>query len=64
MKNEIEKKKKDQNEDKNNRVIAPINFNPLLPKVSDVLKKHFKLMVFKKPEYFSQPAQGNSPTTP
>ena len=44
-----EKKKKVQNEDKKNRVIAPIDFNPLLPKVSDVLNKHFRGMVFNKP---------------
>ena len=27
-----------------------MDYNPLLPKISDVFTKHFKAMVFKKPE--------------
>ena len=41
-----------------NRVIAPIDFNPHLPKISEVLTKHYKAMIFKKPDLqsvFTQP---------
>ena len=43
-------------DDQKKRVIAPIDFNPLLPKMSDVFCKHFKAILFKKPG-----AQGNPP---
>ena len=33
-----------------NQIIAPIDFNPLLPKISDVFGKHFKAMLLKKTE--------------
>ena len=32
------------------RLIAPFNFDPFLPKLSPVLNKHFNSMVFRKPE--------------
>ena len=32
------------------RLTAPFTFNPCLPKISSILDKHFKSMVFKKPE--------------
>ena len=35
---------------KQNRVISPMDFNPQLPKLSEVLTKHFKAMLFRKPE--------------
>ena len=35
-----EKKK----EDRSDRVIAPIDFNPLLPKISDVFVKHYTVL--------------------
>ena len=38
------------NDDKKNRVIAPIHFNPRLPKLNEIFSKHFKAMLFKKPE--------------
>ena len=44
----LEKKIFKQSE-KKDRVIAPMDYNPLLPKISDVFTKHFKAMVFKKP---------------
>ena len=51
--------KKIKNTDKNkSRVIAPMDFNPQLPKLSEVLAKHFKAMIFRKPELketFSDP---------
>ena len=38
------------NDEKKNRVIAPVDFNPKLPKISEVFTKHFNAMIFKKPE--------------
>ena len=38
------------NDDKKSRVIAPIDYNPKLPKISEVFTKHFNGMLFKKPE--------------
>ena len=32
------------------RLTAPFNFNPFLPKISTVLQKHHKAMLFKKPD--------------
>ena len=40
-----EKKKKD-----NSRIISPLDYNPLLPNISEVLQKHHRSMLFKKPE--------------
>ena len=45
----LEKKEKKQ-QDRSDRVIAPIDFNPILPKISDVFAKHYRAMIFKKPE--------------
>ena len=42
--------KKEKVKTKNDRVIAPLDFNPLLPKISDVLTKYYKGKIFKKPE--------------
>ena len=43
----LEKKEKKPAE--NPRIVAPIDYNPLLPKFSDILTKHHKSMVFRKP---------------
>ena len=43
-----------------------MDYNPLLPKISDVLEKHHKAMVFKKPELrevFKEPACNGCPET-
>ena len=45
----LEKKEK-KKEEKTDRVIAPIDFNPILPKISEVFSKHYRAMLFKKPE--------------
>ena len=41
------------------RLTAPFDFNPFLPKMSSILDKHFRAMIFKKPElepvYMSAP---------
>ena len=53
----LEKKKCNRDESKN-RIISPFDFNPLLPRISSVLNKHFKAMLFKKPDLqstFSNP---------
>ena len=47
-KKNLEKKAKTTNE--TYRIVAPMDYNPLLPKISEVLVKHHKAMVFKKPE--------------
>ena len=47
-KNTLEKKEKKSTE--NPRIVAPMDFNPLLPKLSTVLTKHHRAMLFKKPE--------------
>ena len=44
----LEKMKRKDN--KSNRLVAPFNYNPFLPKVSTVLEKHFNTMLFKKPD--------------
>ena len=44
------KKKEIKENEKKNRVIAPVDFNPSLPNLSEVFSKHFKAMVFRKPE--------------
>ena len=46
--NALEKKKPKEKETK--RLTAPFNFNPFLPRNSDVLVKHFHSMLFKKTE--------------
>ena len=33
----------------NQRIIAPLDFNPHLPKASDILRKHHKAMLYKAP---------------
>jgi hypothetical protein len=48
--NALKKKEIVNNDDKKTRVIAPIDFNPRLPKLNEVFNKHFKAMLFKKPE--------------
>ena len=40
-------------------IISPFNFNPFLPKISSVLNKHFKSLLFKKPEL--KPVFGDAP---
>ena len=42
--------KKIQKDKQTNRLTAPFNYNPFLPKIGSVLEKHFKSMLFKKPE--------------
>ena len=42
--------KKENKKEENKRITAPMDFNPNLPKISDVFNKHFKSMMFKKPE--------------
>ena len=44
----LEKKERKSNE--TNRLVAPLDFNPVLPKMSGILDKHHKAMLFKKPE--------------
>ena len=48
--NALKKKEIVNNDEKKTRVIAPIDFNPRLPKLNEVFNKHFKAMLFKKPE--------------
>ena len=48
-KNALKKKEIKENENKG-RVIAPIDFNPSLPNLSEIFAKHFKAMLFRKPE--------------
>ena len=43
-------KKKEKTETNVNRIIAPFNYNPLLPKISTVLVKHYTAMIFNNPE--------------
>ena len=42
--------KKVSQEKQTERLIAPFNFDPFLPKLGPVLKKHFNSMVFRKPD--------------
>ena len=46
--NALQKKMPKDKETK--RLTAPFNFNPFLPNIGSVLGKHFKSMLFKKPE--------------
>ena len=51
-------KKKDKKNTNNRRIIAPFQFNPLLPKISSVFNKHHSTMVFINPdlkEIFPEP---------
>ena len=48
-KNALKKKEIKENENKG-RVIAPVDFNPSLPNLSGIFAKHFKAMIFRKPE--------------
>ena len=43
-------KKKIPKEKTTNRITAPFNYNPVLPKIGAVLAKHLNSMLFKKPE--------------
>ena len=52
------KKKEKNNNIQQKRIIAPMDFNPVLPNISQVFRKHYKSMIFKKPELintFSDP---------
>ena len=42
--------KKVPQEKQTDRLIAPFNFDPFLPKIGPILNKHFNSMVFRKPE--------------
>ena len=44
------KKKEAKVNEKKDRIIAPVDYNPSLPKISEVFSKHFKSMIFRKPE--------------
>ena len=44
----LEKKEKQPVENK--RIVAPLDYNPVLPKLSEVFEKHHRAMLFKKPE--------------
>ena len=51
-------KKKEKKTENNKRIIAPFEFNPLLPKISSVLAKHYNTMIFSNPdlkEIFPEP---------
>ena len=43
----LEKVEKEQKN--NDRIIAPLEFNPHLPKASEIFRKHHKAMIFKAP---------------
>ena len=43
----LEKVEKEQKN--NDRIIAPLDFNPHLPKASEIFRKHHKAMIFKAP---------------
>ena len=51
--------KKMSRDKQTNRLTAPFDFNPFLPKISTVLGKHFKAMLLKKPEL--KPVFGDAP---
>ena len=54
-------KKKEKNQGDNRRIIVPFQYNPLLPKLSTVLVKHYNTMTFNNPdlkEIFPQPPMG------
>ena len=42
--------KKPSKDKQTNRVTAPFDYSPFLPKISGVLNKHYNAMLFKKPE--------------
>ena len=49
--NSLEKKEKQKKSIENKpRIIAAIDFNPMLPNIGEILKKHHISMLFKKPE--------------
>ena len=53
------KKKEVKKNAQSKRIIAPIDLKPILPNISQVFNKHYKSMIFKKPELkgtFSDPA--------
>ena len=52
-------KKKMSKDKQTYRIAAPFDFNPFLPKISPILQKHFKSMLFKKPEL--KPVFGEPP---
>ena len=43
-------KKKEKKTENNKRLVAPFQFNPLLPKISSVLAKHHSMMIFSNPD--------------
>ena len=43
-------KKKEKQKENKTRIISPFDFNPLLPKISSVIVKHHKSMLFNNPE--------------
>ena len=43
-------KKKEKKKGNNKRVIVPFEYNPLLPKVSSILSKHYNTMTFNNPD--------------
>ena len=45
----LKKKEKEESQNKD-RIIAPFDFNPLLPKISSILQKHHKSLLFNHPE--------------
>ena len=49
-KNALKKKEFIRDIPKEKRIIAPMTFNPKLPNIGQVFNKHFKSMIFKKPE--------------
>ena len=49
-KNALEKKTKTKTQEKDERIIFPVDFNPHLPKISKIFAKHHKSMLFRKPE--------------
>ena len=49
-KNALKKKEVVRDSPKEKRIIAPMTFNPKLPNIGQVFNKHFKSMIFKKPE--------------
>ena len=46
----VKKEKKRKSQEEKSRIISPIDYNPLLPNISEVFKKHHKSMLFKKPD--------------
>ena len=48
-KKSLEKKERNKN-NQPSRVIAPVDFNPILPNINQTFSKHYRSMIFKKPE--------------